>query len=92
MQKTRASASRSRGSRAKALLSPFVTIRAAAAASSSRALQRHVQAQMTAIAAELRAARTTCRPERRALKTYLDAAATSFTTNDWLPADEAWSK
>jgi hypothetical protein len=27
-----------------------------------------------------------------ALKAYLDAAAKSFTTNDWGPADEAWSR
>jgi hypothetical protein len=31
-------------------------------------------------------------PNEAALKAYLEAAAGSFTTNDWGPADEAWSK
>jgi len=50
-------------------------------------------AQMSAIAAELRAAAADeTDAGEAALKAYLEAAAKSFTTNDWLPADEAWSR
>jgi hypothetical protein len=47
---------------------------------------------MREIAAELRAAAADeTDPAEAALKAYLEAAAQSFTTNDWGPADEAWS-
>jgi hypothetical protein len=50
-------------------------------------------APMKTIATELHAAAVDeTDPGEAALKAYLDAAATSFTTNDWGPADEAWSK
>ena len=49
--------------------------------------------QMTAIANELTAAADAMKdPDEQALVTYLRAAATSFTTNNWVPADEAWAK
>ena len=48
---------------------------------------------MRPIAAELRAAADAMTdPAETALVTYLRAAATSFETNDWVPADEAWSR
>ncbi len=48
---------------------------------------------MQPIAAELRAAADAMTdPAETALVTYLRAAATSFETNDWAPADEAWSR
>jgi hypothetical protein len=48
---------------------------------------------MHAIAAELHAAAADeTDPGEAALKAYLEAAAKSFTTNDWGPADEAWSR
>jgi hypothetical protein len=48
---------------------------------------------MHAIAAELHAAAADeTDPGEEALKAYLEAAAQSFTTNDWGPADEAWSR
>jgi hypothetical protein len=48
---------------------------------------------MRAIAAELRAAAADeTDPGEGALKAYLAAAAKSFTTNEWEPADEAWSR
>ncbi|MGD0524008.1 MAG: hypothetical protein ABSE49_02625 [Polyangiaceae bacterium] len=48
---------------------------------------------MSAIAAELRAAAADeTEPGEATLKAYLEAAAKSFTTNDWGPADEAWSR
>jgi hypothetical protein len=49
--------------------------------------------QMTAIANELGAAADSIKdPTEAALVAYLRAAAKSFTTNDWIPADEAWAK
>ena len=49
--------------------------------------------QMTAIAKTLTAARDDIKdPKEEPLRTYLQAAATSFMTNDWVPADEAWAK
>jgi hypothetical protein len=49
--------------------------------------------KMSQIATELRAAAAAVTDSSEALlKAYLEAAATSFTTNDWLPADEAWAK
>jgi len=49
--------------------------------------------QMTAISNELTAAADVMKdPAEAALVTYLRAAAKSFTTNDWIPADEAWAK
>jgi hypothetical protein len=48
---------------------------------------------MGAIAEELgAAARDLSNPSETALKEYFAAAAESFTTNDWVGADEAWSK
>ena len=49
--------------------------------------------EMTAISSELTAAADDIKdPSEQPLVAYLRAAATSFTTNDWLPADEAWAK
>jgi hypothetical protein len=48
---------------------------------------------MRAVSAELRAAANDENdPAEAPLKAYLAAAAQSFTTNDWGPADEAWSR
>jgi hypothetical protein len=50
-------------------------------------------AQMGAIAGELTAAADAIKdPGEQALVAYLRAAATSFASNDWIPADEAWAK
>lgn len=49
--------------------------------------------QMKAVAEGLRAAASELKGDKeKALKTYLAAAAKSFESNDWLPADEAWSR
>lgn len=49
--------------------------------------------QMAAIAQALTSAATTLKdPSEKPLVTYLTAAAKSFQTNDWIPADEAWAK
>jgi hypothetical protein len=46
--------------------------------------------EMIAIAAELESAATALGNEEAALKNYLTAAAKSFRSNDWEPANEAW--
>ncbi len=49
--------------------------------------------QMGAIAKELTETAAAIKdPSEAALVAYLNAAATAFTTNDWNPADEAWTK
>jgi hypothetical protein len=78
---------------AKALLAPFVVVRGTppqlTAVPYTEAYRDHVQA----IAKELGAAADAVTdPSEAALVTYLRAAATSFETNNWVPADEAWSK
>lgn len=76
------------------LLSPFTVVRPEAdgtliAVPYSAAYQDY----MAPIAAELRAAADAMTdPAETALVAYLRAAATSFETNDWVPADEAWSR
>jgi hypothetical protein len=45
---------------------------------------------MQAVATELEAAANSLGPEEQAFKSYLMAAAESFRTNNWEPADRAW--
>lgn len=48
---------------------------------------------MEGVSKELTAAAAAIKSEDEApFKAYLEAAAQAFLTNDWLPADEAWSK
>jgi len=48
---------------------------------------------MRAVAGELEAASASMTdPEEDALRHYLNAAASSFRSNDWQPADEEWSR
>jgi hypothetical protein len=48
---------------------------------------------MARVSARLKAAAAAIRdPKEAALKAYLEAAAASFLSNDWLPADEAWAR
>jgi hypothetical protein len=79
---------------AKELLSPFVVVRAGAKGTlAPLSFALAYRGLMTAIAEELRAAATEVTSSNEAaLRAYLLAAAESFTTNDWLGADEAWSK
>jgi hypothetical protein len=76
------------------LLTPFTVVRPGA--DGALVAVPYTQAYgeyMQPIATELRAAADAMTdPDETALVTYLRAAATSFETNDWLPADEAWSR
>jgi hypothetical protein len=71
---------------AKDLLGPFTIVQDDKAVAYSEAYKP----QMTAIAEELETAAGTL-PDEPALNAYLRAAASSFRTNDWRPADEAWA-
>ena len=78
---------------AKKLLSPFVTVTGEPGKYTATPYSVAYKDQMTAISAELKAAADDVKDAKEApLKAYLTAASKSFTTNDWLPADEAWAK
>jgi hypothetical protein len=76
-----------------ALLTPFTVVRGdAGGALRAVPITEAYAAQMQEVAAELRAAADALAdPAEEALRAYLRAAAQSFTTNDWNPADEAWA-
>lgn len=78
---------------ASALLTPFTVVREDRGALTAVPYTQAWTAPMRAIATELRAAADAMTdPDEAALVAYLRAAATSFETNDWAPADEAWSR
>jgi hypothetical protein len=78
---------------AKTLLDHFNVVRGSGDALEAVAYNKAYQAQVTAIAAALAgAAKDVKDPSEQALVTYLNAAAASFLSNDWIPADEAWAK
>ena len=75
------------------LLAPFVAVRGSDGAMAAVPYTVAYKDEMRAIADELTAAADAVKdPSERALVDYLRAAAVGFTTNDWNPADEAWSK
>ncbi len=78
---------------AKKLLSPFVVVREDAK-KKLQAVSYTVayEPEMKAIADELDRTVKELDPAESKLAAYLTAAAKSFRTNDWLPADEAWAK
>jgi hypothetical protein len=80
---------------AKALLEDhFAVVRGSGAALRAVPYTEAYKAEMGAIAQELLAAAELAGKDasEAALARYLRAAAASFQTNDWLPADEAWAK
>lgn len=78
---------------ASALLNPFTVVRGAGESLRAVPYTEAYAEPMRAIAADLRAAADAMSdPDEAALVAYLRAAATSFETNDWAPADEAWSR
>ncbi len=80
--------------KAKAITAPFtVVVQGADKKLTTQPYSEAYKAQMMAISGELKAAADDVKDAKEApLKAYLLAAAASFTNNDWLPADEAWSK
>jgi hypothetical protein len=78
----------------KELLTPFTVVRSDAKGKLEPVSYAEAYKQpMTAVATELRAAAGDIKsPDEGALKAYLLAAADSFQSNNWTPADEAWSK
>jgi hypothetical protein len=79
---------------AKALLDPFVVVRKDTSGKLTPVpVTQAYQGSMTAISDELqKAADAVNDPAEAPLKEYLKAASGSFRTNDWVPADEAWSR
>jgi hypothetical protein len=78
---------------AKELMAPFTVVRKQGAALEAIPYSVAYADPMKKIAAELRAAAGTLDASAEApLVAYLGAAATSFETDDWQPADEAWAK
>ncbi len=80
-----------------ALLSPFTVVRERTTDEAQTELfampYPEAYSEMRAIATELRAAADAIQsdPQEAALVAYLQAAASSFESNDWGPADEAWA-
>jgi hypothetical protein len=78
---------------AKELMAPFVVVRGTGDALKAVPYTEAYKTQMTAISKELTAAAASMKdPAEKPLVTYLRAAAASFLSNDWGPADEAWAK
>jgi hypothetical protein len=79
---------------AKTLLAPFVVVRGSGDALTAVPYTEAYQDEMAAISAELTAAADAFPkdPSEERLVAYLRAAAASFLSNDWQPADEAWAK
>lgn len=80
---------------ASALLAPFTVVREGDAPGALVAVPyaEHYRGEMRAIASELRGAADAMRdPAETALVAYLRAAADSFESNEWGPADEAWAR
>jgi hypothetical protein len=78
---------------AKDLMAPFTVVRGTADKLEAKPYTDAYKEQTDAIAAELTAAAASVKDAtEKPLVDYLRAAAASFTSNDWQPADEAWAK
>jgi hypothetical protein len=78
---------------AKELMGHFNVVRGPADALKALPYTEAYKDQMTKIADALDAAAADIKdPTETLLVTYLQAAAASFRSNDWVPADEAWAK
>jgi hypothetical protein len=79
---------------AETLLSPFTVIRERDGGLAAVPYSEAYAEEMQAISTELYAAASVLQqvPDEEPLREYLRAAAEAFTTNDWDPADEAWSR
>jgi hypothetical protein len=77
----------------KKLLSPFVVVREQKNKLVAVPLHEAYPELMKQASGDLHAAaEAVTDPAESALKAYLEAASKSFSTNDWVPADEAWAK
>ncbi len=75
------------------LLSPFVVVRESEGELIAVPYTEAYSEEMTEISTALtQAASVLSGPAEEALRTYLRAAAQAFLDNDWVPADEAWSR
>jgi hypothetical protein len=82
-----------KGPQGKALLTPFAVVREKEGKLSAVGYDVAYKTEMEAVAKALEAAVAAQKdPQEAPLRTYLAAAAKSFRSNDWNPADEAWSK
>ena len=78
---------------AKTLFSPFTVVRERDKKLIAVPYNQAYADGMKRVANDLRATAAVIHdPAEAAFKTYLEAAAKSFDTNDWQPADEAWAK
>ncbi|HEY5933507.1 MAG TPA: hypothetical protein VIU61_02660, partial [Kofleriaceae bacterium] len=78
---------------AKTLMAPFVAVRGTADKLTAVPFTEAFAEPMGAIAKELNLAADAMKdPEEKPLVEYLRAAAKAFTTNDWVSADEPWSR
>jgi hypothetical protein len=78
---------------AETLMGHFNVVRGAADALTAVPYHEAYKNQMTDVANALTDAANGMKdPGEQALVTYLRAAAASFLSNDWVPADEAWAK
>ncbi len=78
---------------ATSLMSPFTVVRGEGSALTAVPYTQAYREPMEAVSAALaEAADAMTDPEEGALVAYLRAAASSFRSNDWGPADEAWSR
>jgi hypothetical protein len=79
---------------AETLLSPFTVVREREGELVAVPYSEAYEEEMQAISTELYAAASVLQqePNEEPLRDYLRAAAEAFTTNDWDPADEAWSQ
>ena|GEM_PF-163349 len=77
---------------AQELLAPFVAVREQEGKLVAIPMTAAYPEQMKEVADTLREAGSSLPAGESALKAYLEAAAASFESNDWLPADEAWTK
>jgi hypothetical protein len=78
---------------AKTLMAPFVAVRGTADKLTAVPYPEAFPEPMQAIAKELNLAADAMKdPGEKALVEYLRAAAKAFTTNDWVAADEPWSR
>ncbi|HET9238125.1 MAG TPA: hypothetical protein VFO10_12775 [Oligoflexus sp.] len=74
------------------LMSPFTVVREEKGQLTAVPYTKAYQDLMSDIAKDLEAAAGLLDENEAALKKYVLAAAGSFRSNDWVPADEAWSR